>query len=514
MKMLNKFAPLVIVFVTVLVYCKSFSGVFIFDDYIWIVDNENIKSFWGSILYSSRPLIGLTFYVNYLLGGLKAADYHAVNLLIHLASILLLFGILRRTFVLPMFRDTVGLSATLFAGIISLFWGIHPIQTESVTYIVQRSESLMGMFYLLTLYCFIRGLMPQSDDNRWFFWGIISCALGMLCKPVMVTAPLIVLLYDGTFLSGSVRLAIERHRKEYLLLAATLLIPAILLSAPNESSSSAGFGAIAVSPCQYFITQSGVLLHYVKLVLWPMSLCLDYDWIPANLSLKTIMEICVIVLAVVMSFRMFFKQQIVGFIGLSFFIMLFPSSGFIPLSDCAAEHRMYLPSVCVVLLFFFGTFRFMQFVLRKDHLLPGVMLILGVVVCVCLGFMTVARNRTYLSEEHMWNDVISKCPWNLRGRLGVGTVLLKQGNYEWAEYHFMKIVEDPRGAYQNLRYRYGTEFAMAYNNLGAIAFERKQINKAKELFEKSILFGKTSNAENNLRLVSEWQKMQNLDNKK
>jgi len=218
MKTLNKLFPLVLIFSVVLVYYESFLGVFIFDDYIWIVDNENIKSFWTSLLYSSRPLTGLTLHFNYLVGGLKAADYHAFNLLVHIASVLLLFGLLCRTSGLPGLKDKIGHDAKLLAGIVSLIWGIHPIQTESVTYIVQRSESLMGMFYLLTLYCFVRGLTLQNNNNRWFLWGIISCSLGMLCKPVMVTAPLVVILYDRTFISGSLSEAFKEHKREYLLL--------------------------------------------------------------------------------------------------------------------------------------------------------------------------------------------------------------------------------------------------------------------------------------------------------
>jgi len=419
---------------------------------------------------------------------------------------LLLFGLLCRTSGLPGLKDKIGHDAKLLAGIVSLIWGIHPIQTESVTYIVQRSESLMGMFYLLTLYCFVRGLTLQNNNNRWFLWGIISCSLGMLCKPVMVTAPLVVILYDRTFISGSLSEAFKEHKREYLLLVATLFIPMSLLVAPNESSTSAGFGAMAVGPLQYLVTQCGVIIHYVRLVIWPVGLCLDYDWIPSNISWKTIVEISVVSLALVTSLWMFHKQRIEGFVAISFFVLLFPSSGIVPLSDCAAEHRMYLPSVCVIIFLFSGLFRFIYSVPLKYFSSSGLILILVVVMSGSLGVMTIARNRLYLSEEHMWRDVVAQCPANLRGHLGVGAVLLKQGNLEGAEHHFLRIIEDPRSADNNYRRRFGTEFAMAYNNLGVIAFERKQIEKASVFFERSLLFGKIINAEDNLRLVERLKK--------
>lgn len=502
MKYVNKYFPLIVILVTVVVYRETFAGVFVFDDYIWIVDNENIRSFWSSILYSSRPLIGFTFFINYLFGGLKAADYHAVNLLIHLSSTMLLYGILRTTFEFPRFRDWIGANSVLFAGVISLIWGVHPLQTESVTYIVQRSESLMGMFYLLTMYCFVKGLTLQNGVGRWFLFGIISCSLGLLCKPVMITAPLLVILYDRTFISGSLIDAFRRHKDEYILLLGTLLIPVCLLTVPNESSTSAGFGSIAVGPLQYLATQAGVLIHYIKVTLWPVNLCLDYDWSPAVFSSKVVVEFIIMALLEMFSIYLFLKHRATGFIALAFFIMLFPSSGVIPLSDCAAEHRMYLPSICIILLLFMGLMILVQSILGRGFGAVVLLLIIGTAVCICLGVVTIRRNKLYLAEDCIWRDVITNYPNNLRGYLGLGTVLLRNGDLERAEQYFVRIVKDPRATDANLGRKYGTEFGMAYNNLGVIAFQKQQFDKAKVFFQKALSFADIITARNNLKLIS------------
>ena len=156
-----------IVLAAVLAYRDSFSGPFIFDDEHSIQQNPTIGRLWpiwkplcppnhGETV-TGRPLLNLSFAVNYAVGGLNVRGYHVANLAIHVLAALLLFGILRRTFLLPSNGTFQIATPTGLAFVIALLWAIHPLQTESVTYIVQRAESLVGLFYLLTLYCFIRG---------------------------------------------------------------------------------------------------------------------------------------------------------------------------------------------------------------------------------------------------------------------------------------------------------------------------------------------------------------------
>ncbi len=263
-----------IVLATAAAFSSSFRGAWIYDDMPAIVENPTIRQLWpvwkplcpplGGKAVSGRPLLNLSLAINYAISGNEVWSYHAANLVIHVLAALTLFGILRRTLLLPTVRDRLGSAAVAvpLAAVIALLWALHPLQTESVTYITQRAESLMGLFYLLTLYCFIRGsrghpifasakigTVPTirgecrgsgvrgqgtGRDSRpsssilppvaWYAASVTACLLGMATKEVMISAPLIVLLYDRTFCAGSFRQAWRRRPGFYAALACTWLL--------------------------------------------------------------------------------------------------------------------------------------------------------------------------------------------------------------------------------------------------------------------------------------------------
>jgi hypothetical protein len=507
--MLRKIAPLLIVFAGTVAYSGSFSGAFIFDDYVWIVNNLDIRHFDSSMLCSSRPLVGLTFYLNYLLSGLRVADYHLVNIVIHLACALLIYGILRNTFETLNVGESPGIEKSLFPFAVSVLWVVHPLTTESVTYIVQRSESLMAMFYLLTMYCFSRGVKDGSRAHRWFTAAIVSCSLGMACKPVMVTAPFVVLLYDWVFSDKAVAVIIRERRGLYAGLAASWIIPFALLSVPNESSTSAGFGAVTVSPLVYLVTQADVIFHYIKLVFLPVRLCIDYDWPAAAFSAGTLAKVIAITVLLITSLVLFLRRKAAGLAGFCFFIILFPSSGVIPLSDCAAEHRMYLPLLCVIALVLVSSgwvaSRLGRVFWPAGGAFHNTMAVLLFPAVLALGFMTYERNNDYRSEETMWRRVVLSSPLNLRGHLGLGSVLLQKNSDEDAERCFSLILGDKRYQDKTFATKYATELSMAYNNLGIIKFKHGRYGDARHLFTKSLDVGYLAEAERNLRLVKEME---------
>src|SRR5436190_14097895 len=207
-------------------YRNAFNGVFLLDD------GRTIREVAAGGPFSDlgRPLISMTFALDLALFGEKPAGYHAINILVHCAAALLLFGWVRRALLLPRFREEFESVATAIAFSISLIWALHPLQTESVTYIVQRAESLMGLFYLLTLYAFARSVPPAGchllNDKvaRWRALALGACLLGMATKEAMVTAPLVVMLYDCTFLAGGIAAAWRQRRGFYLALASTWLL--------------------------------------------------------------------------------------------------------------------------------------------------------------------------------------------------------------------------------------------------------------------------------------------------
>ncbi len=301
-------------------YANTFGVPFVFDDPPSILDNPGIRHLWPiwdafrpqapASTVDGRPLANFTLAVNYAISGTDVWSYHALNLLIHICAGLTLFGVVRRTLLLAWrkgqsakgisssqsstgpvtapFRPlaltsyplALGLgNATFLAFAIALLWTLHPLQTEAVTYVVQRVESLMGLFYLLTLYCFIRGAEgttgPQTTDHEtkgpkdektkgpfrtgvpwslgplvpwsfgpqvWHFLSVACCFLGMATKEVMVTAPAMVFLYDRTFLAGTFREAWRRRWKLHLALASTwLLLLALVAGTGWDRGGAAGF---------------------------------------------------------------------------------------------------------------------------------------------------------------------------------------------------------------------------------------------------------------------------------
>src|SRR5208283_3618464 len=199
-----------------------------------------------------------------------------------------------------------------------LLWILHPLQTESVTYIIQRAESLMGLFYLLTLYCFIRGV--QADDrtkNRWFGFSIAACLFGMAVKEVMVTAPLVVLLYDRTFLAGSFREALRRRRQQYAGFGATWILLLFLVFSTGGRGGTAGFGS-QVSPASYALTQFPAIVHYLRLCFWPHPLVFSYGSTLAPGLERVIPSALLVAVLLAASVWALIERPPLGFLGISF----------------------------------------------------------------------------------------------------------------------------------------------------------------------------------------------------
>ena len=209
-----------IVLAGALTYANSLSGPMLFDDQSAILDNPQIRHLWpitaalapprASVL-ANRPIVNLSFAINYAIGGLSVRGYHIGNVSLHILSALVLFGIIRMTLATPKLRNRFAPAADAVALASALIWMVHPLHTESVDYLTQRTELMMGLFYLLTVYSAIRAARSTARD-RWYGAAIVSCLLGMGCKESMVTAPVVVVLYDRIFLFDSMREA-WRSRK-------------------------------------------------------------------------------------------------------------------------------------------------------------------------------------------------------------------------------------------------------------------------------------------------------------
>jgi tetratricopeptide (TPR) repeat protein len=477
---LRQFIPVLIIAAGLGAYHNSFRGEFIFDDTGHIVENLHIRQLWRPwliIAHTSRPVVGFSLAVNYALGGLDPWGYHAFNVGVHILAALTLYGVVRRTLVSETLRSRFGVAAPSLAGAISLIWLVHPLQTESVTYTIQRGESLMGLFYLLTLYCVIRS-QDSARRNSWKIVAVVSCALGMASKPIMVTAPLVIFLYDRVFLGTSWREAMQRRGWLYGGLAATwLLLPLLLANAPSEWETSAGFEYKGTSPLRYALTQPVAVVHYLRLTFWPHPLCLDYGWprwMDARKALEALWGQIVVVAALLLGTIWAWRRRpAVGFLGAWFFLILAPTSSFVPVADAIVEHRMYLPLAAVVAAVVLGAFEIGRRLLNKRQ---GVALgcVAGGAAGVLFAFLTIQRNQDYKSALTIWQDTVEKCPNNPRAHNNLASALLRTGKAQDAIKHSREAL------------RIRPDYAEARYNLGQALVQLGQVEAAVEQYEQAL----------------------------
>lgn len=396
----------------VVAYFNSLSGEFVFDDIPAVLENPTIRSIWplSDALspprdsgVGGRPLANLSFALNHAIGGTDVRGYHLGNLLLHLGSGLLLFGIVRRTLqTIPGLASRavpLGLAA-------ALLWAVHPVATSAVTYVSQRTELLMAFCYLATLYAFIRG---------WRLASVAACAFGMASKEVMVTAPVLVLLYDRVFVAGSFHAAWRQRRGYYAALAATWLLLGYLLTTGLDQRS-VGFGH-GVSAIDYALTECRALLRYLALAFWPSPLVFDYGPVYAGDIAGSLLAGGAVLLLLTRAMSALWRGSALGFAVAGFFVLLAPTSSFVPVAEQPiAENRMYLPlAFLVAAVTVLGWCALGRW--RRAGLVLAVLALTG---------LTVKRNADYRTGLGLWTDTVAKRPENVRAHFNLGVNLLKQ----------------------------------------------------------------------------------------
>ena len=485
------FAALIVV-AGVAAYANSFQGDFIFDDYPHIVAKDRSPGSAESWLSTvNRPVLTLSLTGNYALGELDPFGYHLVNLVIHVAAALALFGLVRRTLVLPPSGDRRGAMADGLAFAVAVIWLVHPLATQSVTYIIQRAESLMGLFYILMLYCLLRG-SQASRRWPWYVGSVAACWLGMGTKQVMITAPLVALLYDRTFLAGAWRDLFRCRWMVYVgfVPAVVWLAIATPLMLARQETISAGFGLQSIAWYEYLGTQGGVILHYLRLAVWPDRLSFDYWWPVARSTSEIVVPGAVVAALLVASLVMLRARPRLGFLGISFFLILAPTSSIMPIADRAVEHRMYLPLAPLVVLAVLGFDSLVGRLLgggRVGRIARGGVLVAAVLL---LMTQTIARNRDYRSPAAMWQDVLEVSPENPRAFYNFGNELEKIGDDSQALAHYERAVELLPG------------YAEAHNNMGVLLERRGNADRAVDHYREAIRINpRQARAHNNLGVV-------------
>ncbi|MBI5766969.1 MAG: tetratricopeptide repeat protein [Verrucomicrobia bacterium] len=419
-------APLSLLGATAIAYANTLHAPFVFDDGSSLLTNPSLRPLWPPwspffppphLTVSGRPVVNATFALNHALSGTDPWSYHALNVAIHALAGLVLFGLVRRTLDHAGRSTLSGHRTRGIAWLAAAGWALHPLQTESVTYTVQRVESLMSLFFLLTLYAFARAAAPGAP-RRWLVLSVIACLLGMGSKEVMVSAPLLVLLYDRTLIAGTFRAAWQQRTGYYLALAATWLLLGGLVFGTQDRGGTAGFGA-GMSALSYGLTQLRALGLYLKLAAWPDPLVFDYGTAlsatPAEIGLPGMM-VAALIGVTIWAVR---RRHAAGFLGVAFLAILAPSSSVIPVAtQTVAEHRIYLALGAVIV----------GIVLGINALVGRRTTIPALAVLMLLATLTLARNATYRSGLALWADTAAKCPANPRAHYNLGAAQAEAGS--------------------------------------------------------------------------------------
>jgi Tfp pilus assembly protein PilF len=514
-------AGIVIVAVLV-VYGRSIDAPFIFDDINSVQRNDSIKKLWPLVgdaenpgpLYgpkfaptSARPVVNLSLALNYQLGGLEPRGYRLVNIGLHVCSALLLGAIVRRTLSLPYFASRYDAAAGWLALAASLVWALHPLQTEAVVYVTQRTELMVGFFYLATLYCSLRywttSPIPLGKDARdgsclgerivstintdrtgWLVLASLACAAGMGSKQIMVSAPLIALLYERAFIAGSIRKALRDSWPLYIGLSLGWLL-LLWLNYGNPHSDSTGFQH-GVPGYVWWFTQAKVLLMYLKLVVWPWPLVIHYE-MPYLQSLgQAWMYLVPVALLGIGILVWLWRNYPIGFLGTCVFAILMPTLVIPIVSEVAAERRMYLPLAAISVLVVVGGYEFARWIVarRKSgssstaHSSAPLVAVIAPALVLATALAAVSHKRlaSYDVEMTLWQEVLRLQPDNHVAHSNVGLAHYDAGNLAVAAEHFREAI------------RLKPDSSLAHYNLALVLGKIGNIDEAIEHFRLAVKY--------------------------
>jgi tetratricopeptide (TPR) repeat protein len=447
------------------VYGRSLETPFIFDDYPSVLNNPSIKQLFplfggppGTTPLSGprggptagRPLVNLSLTVNYAFGGLNPFGYHLFNMVVHGLTAMLLWAILRRSLRLEYFQGRFERAAEPLAFLVALVWAVHPLLTEAVQYVTQRTELMVGLFYLATMYTSLRYFTTAvpGEKTTWCVLASLACLSGMACKEMMVTAPVLVLCFERTFIAGSFRKALAESWRLYLGLAlGWLLLMALNIGAPR--ANTAGFRN-DVAFYAYWLTQAKVLETYLKLTFWPWPLVIYYH-VPVAVTPAAVWpSLLVVAVLVINTVMRFWQRRATGYLGAWFFIVLSPTL-FVPMFwEVAAERRMYLPLVALVVLVIVGGYALLQtaalgrkleVAAKKTSFWP--LAITGgcaLTVAGVFAIVTAHRLTAYDSNVTIWKDVIARQPDDYVAQAMLAIVLMAAGRQREADECFARAL--------------------------------------------------------------------------
>jgi Tfp pilus assembly protein PilF len=482
----NRFFCLIIALLSFVAFSNSFENSFQYDDLHVILKNPYIKDpgnflqfflnpYMGSGFIKEtsgyRPVLMATFAMNYSLGGLNVFGYHLINFLIHTLSAILIYFITLFFLRKPGGEGEPNPGRSQMAGLFAaLIFAVHPVQTESVTYITGRSSSLIGLFFLGSFWAYLQyGLKKRV---RHLFLSSFSYAFALLVKETAITLPVLLILFNSFF-------PLQRTWKRRLF----SILPHFLLTAIYFAMRIHLFGSLQnnsppIRPLyDQLLTQLRAWVHYLGTLLVPLNLNVDYDFAISHSFLEPQVILSVFILALVAMIIWKISKSIpaVGFFALWFTVTLLPTSSVIPLEDVITDRWLYLPSVGYAVILALVVERIFRAKVRTGSRAGKlVFFFLCALMVELYGVATLLRNFTWTTDWTLWEDAAAKSPNKSRPHIGLGLAMTNAGHIEEAIGEFKKAIQlDP-------------EDGRAYLNLGYIYFRQGKLREAAQAFKKAM----------------------------
>lgn len=481
--------------IVIFIYVDTLSGPFIFDDMPNIRDNPHIRLTHLSLVdlthviiksrAPNRPVANITFALNYYIHRYNVVGYHLVNILIHLSCGLLLYLLVKST--LHVTRP--GASSKYEQWIpffTALLWMVHPLQTQSISYIVQRMNSMAAMFYILSLLLFIKFRMATASKRKWLLLGgcILSGFLALGTKENAATLPFFIFLYEWFFFQKLSLHWLKRHAFMLTAIVITFALVAGVYIAVNQLQKiDLGYSLRDFTVSQRLLTELRVVIFYVSLLFWPQPsrLNLDHDFsLSHSLFQPPTTAICLVIILASIVLAIYFakRDQLLSFCVIWFFGNLVIESSVIGL-ELVFEHRTYLPSMLGVLLAVVVVFR----VIKPQWLGIGFLCLAA-----ALGSIwTFQRNQVWTDDIALWRDCVKKSPQKARAYNNLAQALARQGNFNDATANYRVALE------------LQPDYARAHYNLGVILAKQGNLKKGISHLRTAVhIDPSSSEAQNNL----------------
>jgi tetratricopeptide (TPR) repeat protein len=465
-----------------IIYSNTFKSPFRLDDDHTIVNNfsirdlSNIKAIWD--FWPTRFIVDLSLALNYHFNHLNVFGYHLINLIIHLVASLLVWWLALLTFYTPALKNS---KITSHARLLSFFAGLvfvaHPIQTQAVTYIIQRTTALAALFYLAALSFYVKSRLLRLEKPTSMVWKIpysislICAVLAMFTKEMTITLPFMVLLYEFSFFKT--RKTIDKKLlTPYLIILLVIPLAMLITKSVNfmEMRRVAEYQAPA-SPYHYLLTQFRVMVTYLRLLFMPIHQNFDYDYPVANsiFQIPVALSLLLLLLILGIAFKLLNKYKLISLAIFWFFLTLLPESSVIPITDVIFEHRLYLPMAGFSLFLVSALYYLLK---QKTVKFASVLLCLLVV---CYSVLTYQRNIVWKDEISLWSDTIRRSPLKARPYINRGLAYAAKGNYDQAMADYNQAITS------------NSIYAEAYLNQGIVYYAQRKYDQALADFNQALV---------------------------